>query len=414
MSEGLAEIKKALGERAKDWEEFKKTNDDLLEKKANGDAVAEIEQKIDKISDGLDKKTDEITKAVEKLEADFKKKSESNGSNEKEELQIKKDCFNRLTKGIADGAKGEDLISSMSDIEKKLLSVQSDPDGGITVFPDTSGPTRGQVFETSPLRQVASVTTTGTSEYEGFYDDDEAQAFWTGETQVIGNSTTPELGKYTISTRELQSNPPATLKILEDSSINMEQWLMGKVDRKFTRRENNAFVLGDGVLQPKGFLTYPASADSDIYERGAIGQVDSEANSVVAFDDFINLQYSLKQEWRDGAVFGMNRGTLRTTRKLKDLDGQYLWEPSVQAGEPSMILGQRTIELNDMPDIGNDTLPVVFANFADAYMIVDRLGVSVLRDPYSSYPTVVFKTRKRVGGQVIGFDSIKLLKVTAP
>jgi HK97 family phage major capsid protein len=245
------------------------------------------------------------------------------------------------------------------------------------------------------------------------YDDDEAGAEWVGETAAPTNDDTPKVGKWRIPVHEMATKPKATQQLLEDAAVNVEQWLAGKVARKFTRSENSAFVNGDGVARPRGFLTYGAGSSASAYERNKIWQRISATSGVVAFDDLINLFYDLKGEYRVNSVWAMNRLAYGTVRKLKDSDGRYLWEPSLQVGQPSSLLGRPTTEMNDMPDITNSSLSIALADWAEAYQIVDRMGIAILRDPYSSKPFVEFYTRRRVGGAVVNFDAIKILKTKA-
>lgn len=380
------------------FDQYKKDNDQRIADIKAGLSTAVLDERLAKMDKEIGKQED-IVKAVEKMQAELKRRPMGT------DKQIDEQKSAAFDKFLRKGGK------SLNEAELKLLSVQSDPDGGYTVQPDTTGRTVGQIFETSPLRRVASVQTISSDALEGNYDDDEAEAMWAGETEIATDTDNAQIGEYRIQAMELRAKPKATSKLLEDSSWNIEQWHSGKVNNKFMRKENLAFVLGDGILQPRGFLTYEASEDNNVYERGKIGQLESAVTGNLTFDDIIDLHYLLKDEWRRNGTYGMNRTTFAVIRKLKDDEGQYLWEPNQQIGEPATILGSPTIELNDMPDVANDALALAFGDWSDAYQIVDRVGISVLRDDVTEWPKVIFKTRKRTGGQVLGFDSIKLLKI---
>lgn len=404
MPELLEEIKGEIETINTAWHEQKKTHDQMqAEIKKLGKASAETEQKWQKAEADLARAID-VKDRLEQLEVAMKRRGGSGSDDEhNEHLGEYKAAFDAfMRKGHDDG---------LGEMGQKALRVNYDPDGGYFVAPDTSGRIVERIFETSPLRRYASVQTIGTDALEGIYDDDEAGARWTGETQPPSNRKTPEIGKWRIPTHEMETIPKATQKLLEDSSVNIEQWLLGKVARKFARAESTAFVGGDGVNSPRGFLTYPDASTPGEYERGAIERVGSGGSGAVTFDGLIDLFYSLKADYQSRAVFAANRVTWGGIRKLQDLQGQYLWQPPLQAGEPASLLGVATAVFNDMPAVGAGELSVAIADWEEAYQIVDRLGIAVLRDPYSSKPFVEFYTRRRVGGDVLNFDAIKLLEV---
>lgn len=297
------------------------------------------------------------------------------------------------------------------------MSVGSDPDGGYTVTPDMSGRIVKKVFETSPMRQVASVTTIGTDRLEGFADLGEGTAGWVGETAPRPATDTPQLGKWEIPVHELYAFPQTTQKLLDDSMFDIEAWLAEKTSDKFTRTENAAFLNGDGVLKPKGLLTYSTAATADatrawgVFEHVGTGSNGSFGTVPNGSDKMIDLVYKLKAAYRGRASFMMNRATVGGIRKLKDGQGNYLWAPSLQAMSGGTILGHSIVEAEDMPDFTTTgALAIAFGDFAEAYQIVDRIGIRVLRDALTNKPYVGFYTTKRVGGAAIHFESVKFLK----
>lgn len=304
-----------------------------------------------------------------------------------------------------------------SDVEEiKALSVGSDPDGGYWVTPDMSGRIAALINETSPMRQVANIVTIGTEKLEGTNDLEEAGAGWVSETAARTETATPQIGQWTIETHEHYAEPRATQKLLDDAMFNVEEWLSAKIADKLSRMENTAFVAGDGSGKPKGFLTYNAGVP-DSTTWNVIEQVPTGAAGAFAASDpgdaIINLVYSLKAKYRDNAVFMMKRATLGEVRKLKDADGNYLWTPDFQLRQGGTLLGFNVIEAEDMPDIAADSLSIAFADFNAGYQIVDRHGIRILRDSYTAKPYVKFYTTKRVGGDVVNFEAIKLLKFAA-
>jgi HK97 family phage major capsid protein len=307
--------------------------------------------------------------------------------------------------------KGEEV---MGPDERKALSVGTDPDGGYVVNPDLSGRIVMKVFETSPMRAYASIQVISSDALEGLFDLNEASSGWVGETDSRPETNTPQLGKWRIPAHELYAKPKATQKLLDDASINMEAWLASKVAEKFARDEANAFVVGNGVNKPRGFLTFPSGTTLP----GTIERFDTGVNGAFAAapnggDVLINALYGLKQQYRANATWFMNRATLKLTRKLKDSDGAYLWSPGIAAGQPASLLGYPVASFEDMPDPATDSLSIAVGDMREAYQIVDRLGIRTLRDPYSAKPYVEFYTTKRVGGDVVNFEALKLIEFTA-
>ena len=218
------------------------------------------------------------------------------------------------------------------------------------------------------------------------------------------------------------AEPDITQNLIEDSAYDIEGWLEGKIAQILSETENIAFVNGDGVVKPRGFMSYAADAvttkdasrDWGKLQYMKTGVNGAFATSGAGADVLIELVHSMKKQHRQNAVWAANRTTFAAVRKVKDGDGNYLWSMGdVQKGQPSTLLGYDTAEFEDMDDISNGSFSMAFANFADGYLIVDRLGISILRDPFTSKPKVKYYTRKRVGGDVINFDCIKLLKFSS-
>lgn len=293
-------------------------------------------------------------------------------------------------------------------IEAKALSVGSDPDGGYLVPTAVSDRIITQVYESSPIRQEATVETIGTDALEIPNDLGEFDSGWVGETESRGDTGTSQIGVQRIPVHEIYAKPKATQKLLEDASVNIEAWLGRKVSDRFSRVEASAFVNGNGIKKPRGYLTYPAGTSGQKIE-----QVISGAATAVTTDGLINLMIALKDYYAAGAVWMMRRATVGAVMLLKGGDGQYIWRPGLEAGKPSILLGHPVRQAADMPAVGAGALSIAFGNFREGYTIVDRLGITVLRDPFSAKPFVEFYSRKRVGGDVVNFEAIKLLKIAA-
>ena len=426
------EIKKAVGAVEAlhaGFEEFKKANDERLaqiEKKGSADVVTEAKlQKIEADLEKAQKIADEAVlaskrqsrivtdergevvdldrKAQEWASMNARRRGAVAGSFGAADMDGYKAAFDTFIR------KGEEV---MGPDERKALSVGTDPDGGYVVNPDLSGRIVLKVFESSPMRAYASIQVISSDALEGLFDLNEASSGWVGETDSRAETNTPQLGKWRIPAHELYAKPKATQKLLDDASINMEAWLASKVAEKFARDEANAFVVGNGVNKPRGFLTYGSGTTLP----GTIEQFPTGASGALAAapsggDALINALYGLKQQYRNNATWFMNRATLTLVRKAKDSDGAYLWSPGIAAGQPATLLGYPVASFEDMPDPASNSLSIAVGDMREAYQIVDRLGIRTLRDPYSAKPYVEFYTTKRVGGDVVNFEAIKIVRL---
>jgi HK97 family phage major capsid protein len=297
--------------------------------------------------------------------------------------------------------------------EVKALSVGSDPDGGFAVTPDMSGRIISIIQETSPVRQVANVVTIGTDALEGVNDLSESTSGWVGELDARNETSTPKIGEWRIPVYEQYAEPRATQKLLDDAMFDIEAYLAGKIADRLSRMENAAFINGNGNKKPRGFLTYsagvPSSSNFSVIEQVPTGGAGAFATTNPG-DSLINFVYSLKAPYRDKAVFMMKRATLAEVRKLKDGQGNYLWQPDFQMKQGGTLLGFDVVEAEDMPAIGASSLSIAFGDFNAGYQIVDRQGIRILRDSFTAKPYVKFYTTKRVGGDVVNFEAIKLLR----
>lgn len=386
----IQEIKSSVDALGSAWEEFKKTNDARLKEiETKGAADPLLEEKLSKLSAAMD----EQKAKADKLEAALSRPGATAEEKADKEAGEYKAAF------IAYAKKG---------LEEKALSVNSDPDGGYLVTPAMSATIVKKVFETSPMRQLASIETISTDSLELIVDNGDNTSGWVGEESTRSDTTTPTIGKKTIVVHELYTQPKATQKLLDDAAVNVEAWLAGKVADEFGRKEATAFISGTGVAQPRGILTYTAGTS-----WGQIEQVVSGSNGAVTADGLITLLYTLKEPYMLNASFIANRTTVAAMRKLKGSDNNYLWQPGLQAGAPDVLLGKPVLMATDMPVAASNSLSVAVADFRQAYQIVDRIGIRTLRDPYTDKPFVKFYTTKRVGGDVTNFEAIKLLKLVA-
>ena len=297
--------------------------------------------------------------------------------------------------------------------EHKTLSVGSDPDGGYLVTPDVTGRMVKKVFETSPIRQIASVQAITTDALEGMEDLGEAGVGYAGEHGTSGNADTPQFGKWRIPVFIIDTEPKATQQLLDDASIDVEGWLSDRVATKFGRFESAEFVTG-AANKIRGFAAgYAMTADAGAAPWGEIGFIATGVNSDFAAaakpDKIFDLIGALKNEYLGNARFVTRRSVITKIRKFRDLHDQYLWQPSLVMGAPEMIAGYPLTRAEDMPALAAASKSLAFGDFKEGYQVVDRLGVRVLRDPLTSKPYIKFYTTKRVGGGVVNFEAIKLL-----
>lgn len=300
-------------------------------------------------------------------------------------------------------------------LREKAMSVGSDPEGGYFVPSELANSITRTIFNSSPIRQLARVVSIENDAFEELLDKEELAASWVAETGSRAETATPEIGQLRIPVHEIYASPKVTQKLLDDSKINIDGWLTEKIGDKFGRAEATAFVSGNGVGQPRGFLSYTTAATSDATRAwGVLEHVASGASGAFASsnpgDALISLVFAMKAGYRRGATWLMNSKTTAATRKLKDGQGNYLWQQSVIAGQPDLLLGYPVEAAEDMPDIAASSLSIAFGNFQRAYTVVDRHPMRMLRDPYTAKPHVLFYTYRRVGGDVVNFEAIKVLK----
>lgn len=264
----------------------------------------------------------------------------------------------------------------------------------------------------SPMRALCSVQKVGGTGYKKLVNLRGTSSGWVGETAARPETNTPTFGEQAYSWGEIYANPSATQQMLDDSEIDLEQWLAGEVDTEFSYQEGVAFVSGNGTNKPRGLLTYVAGG-SNLHPLGGIATIGSGGVGAITGDAILDLVYALPQAFTGEAKFAMNRNTMLRIRKLKDSDGNYLWQPSLQAGQPSTLAGYAIADIPDMPDVAANALSIAFGDFKRSYKILDRVGVRVLRDPFSAKPYVSFYTTKRVGGGLENPESMKFMKIAA-
>lgn len=403
----------------------------------NGRIDAITDEEIKKISDNVATQLETVQKMETKQEAlevqnkrleelicnqgghsgsDLKKMEENARDDftnllRRKKTSLDKDTVEYICKSLVEQAYIA-IPSEKKAVFTKDLQVQVNPQGGYWVRPEFLNTVITRVFETSKLRPFATVITTTGDAVEMPIDDQEPDCEWVGETESGSETNTPNIGVKFIYVKTLKAKPRITEQLLEDSGFDVEGWLRGKVSDAFSRKENRAFVVGDGSKEPKGFLTYDPWTVQGVYERGKIEQRISSTIGSFEADDLKDLQTDLLEDYVAGSIWTMQRKTFNIVSKLKDGEDRYLLDTeSLKTGDTKILLGGPIAFMADMQAVANDSLPIAYGNFRVGYMIVDRLGIKVKVDNLTADPFVKFITKKRVGGDVISYDALKILKI---
>lgn len=424
----LSEIKQLVESQGTAWEEFKRTNDERIAKMAKGEAVADLEAKLAKMNDALNdtgsalkelaikagrpvmgdsKKADELAAEVKAFNA---KARHTKGSGFVDVTVEQYEQYKASVKSYI--RKGD---RSMLDAEVKTINVGNDPQGGYLVGEEMEAGIDRVLRRYSAMRQVARVIPIGQASYKKLVKvAGTSGASRGGENTAPSNGTSTTWSELTFTPGTYISEQRITSESLEDSVQDVESDLIEEMGIEFAEMEGTDFITGDGVNGPRGIHSYDIVANAS-YAWGKVGYIASGGASGFASsnpsDALIDLQHGLRRQYRVGAVWTMNDATLGTIRKFKDGQGIYLWAPSMlMNGAVGQLLGHPVVTDDFMPDLGSNTYPIAFGDFGRAYYIVDRRGVSVLRDPYTAVPHVKFIGRRRVGGGIANFEALKVLK----
>ena len=305
---------------------------------------------------------------------------------------------------------GDDDALRGLELEGKALSTSVAADGGYLVDPQTANTIKSTLSSTASIRAIANVVGVEATSFDVLIDHTDVGHGWATEAATVTETGTPAIDRITIPLHELSALPKASQRLLDDSAFDIETWLAGRIADKFARAEASAFVSGDGIDKPTGFLTHP-SVDNDVWAWGNLGYVPTGADGDFnGADAIVDLVYALGAEYRANATFVMNSKTAGAVRKMKDADGRFLWSDGLAAGEPARLMGYPVMIAEDMPDIASDATAIAYGDFAAGYTVAERPDLRVLRDPFSAKPHVLFYATKRVGGDVSDFAAIKLLK----
>lgn len=400
---GQPEAREAVREMMTAFEAFKQANDarlDEIEKKACADTL--LEAKVARIDQAVSAAQARLDRAISATRRPALETVEPVGLASAPEAKAAWDGYLR-----AGGVAGLELKAGLSSAANS---------GGYVVPPETERAIERRLMAGSPMREIATVRTVASGVFRKPVSTAGIASGWVAETAARPETDPATLALLEFPAADLYANPAATQSLLDDALVDLDEWLAAEVEDAFAAQETQAFVTGDGTNKPRGFLSYTTVADAT-QTWGQIGYVASGAAGGFAAanpaDKLIDLVYAPKAQYRPNGRFVMNRKTVSAVRKFKDADGNYIWQPAQRAGETASLLGYAVTEIETMPDIAANSLSIAFGDFQKGYLIVDRAGVRVLRDPYSAKPYVLFYTTKRVGGGVQNFDAIKVMKFSA-
>ncbi len=382
-----------MGEFLNAFEAFKDANDerlDQIEKRMNADVVTV--EKVERINKALDDLT-------------LKMKRPQLGGTDKDQPTEHKRAFEAYVR------KGE--THGLFDIEAKSMSIGSNADGGYLVPAETETEIGRLLSNASAIRAISDVRQVSAAVYKKPFAITGAASGWIGEAAVRPETASATLAELQFPTMELYAMPAATQSLLDDSVVDLDQWIAGEVQTVFAEQESQAFVTGNGVNKPRGFTDYTKVADAS-WTWGNMGYLATGVAGAFAAsnptDKLIDLAYALKAGFRQNANWVMNRKTQGIIRKFKDAQGNYIWQPAITADGKASLMNFPITESEHMADIATDSYSLALGDFKQGYLVVDRVGIRILRDPYSSKPYVLFYTTKRVGGGVQNFEAIKLMK----
>lgn len=428
----MEEVKRLIEDQGRAWEEFKKANDEAIKAKADGKSVADLEVKLAKANEALNA-IDEIKARLDEAE---KRANRPRGGGEHGDAEQEVKSFNAApfrrrdvnvdAPGLADYKaaarsflRANGNLELLSDAERKTLQAGVLTDGGYLVTPPVMASVVTKMRELSTLRGIVGQISISTNRIEGLVDRDDVDSGWVGEIGSRTATGTPETGKDAIDVHEMYAYPELSQQIIEDAAIDVEAWVSGKVAQSFADLENAAYFSGNGVAKPRGLFSYTTAETADASRTwGQFEHIKSGASGAFAASNPSNYLFdvmaALKTPYHSNARWLTRRSVLNKIRQFKDTaTGNYLWQPGLTAGAPSQLLAHPVVLDENVPALGAASLSLAFGDFQRGYLIVDRLGMTMLRDPYTSKPKVGLYFRRRTGGAARDFDAVKFMSFQA-
>ncbi len=401
----LGDAQDALHELRGAFEAFRETNDLRLgevEQRASADVL--LDEKLARIDLALD----EHKRRLDRFALGARRPQIAGSPPLDASIAERKAAFDAyVRRGDAGGFRAAEL---------KALSAGSGPDGGFVAPAEVERDILQRLAAISPMRSLATVRTISAGSYRAAFSATGPASGWVAETAARPETASQPLSELVFPAMELYAMPSATQTLLDDALVDVDRWVAEEVETVFAEQESNAFISGNGTTQPRGVLTVPVVADAS-WSWGNLGVLNTGVSGAFAAaspsDILIDLIYALRTGYRQNGSFLMNRRTQSVIRKFKDSAGNYLWQPPASVGQPATLMNFPVAEAEAMPNIAASSVSVLFGDFRRGYLIVDRAGVRILRDPYSAKPYVLFYTTKRVGGGVQDFAAIKGLRFAA-
>ena len=419
----ITEIKQLFEEKQKAFHEYKEANDERIAKLEKHEGVAEVEQKLARINKELDERDERIEKQFAEL-----KRFGTAQNGQEQEAEVKS-AFNKLLRSGSSARMTESEVEALAKKQaemsngrvsasefKSAMIAGSDPDGGYFVLPDLDKSIMKLAQEEIAMLDLAQVVTTSSSVYNKRVRISGSGYTWEGEETHPETTETPKYSVLAFPVHTIAANPSISQELLQDADVNVEAELMEAMNADFVEGIGDALINGNDNRRPRGLLSYPTVMEAN-WKWGSLAYTKTGAAAGFATenagDALINTLYSLKTPYLGNATWLMNRSTLAEIRKMKDGQGNYLWQPSFQIGQPDTLLGYGLRLDSKMPNLGAGATPIAFGDFRRGYLVVRRSGMTLIRDQYTQKPYVVFSTRMRLGGGVQNFEAIKLLKCAA-
>ncbi|MCP9266853.1 phage major capsid protein [Xenorhabdus sp. XENO-1] len=379
------------------FEEFQQKNDKRIE------AIEAEKGKLSGQVETLNGKLSELDALKTALEAELAGLKRPAGGNSNPAVNDHKTAFGQfIRKGKEDG---------LAELEQKAMQTITDPEGGYAVPEELDHSIISALKDEVVMRSECNVIAVSNPNFRRLVNQGGTNSGWVGETDERSETKTPKLTPIEPTWGEIYGNPTATQTMLDDAFFDVEAFISSELTQEFAEQEDSAFTHGDGKNKPKGLLAYGSDTQEDsARDWGTLQHLLLNKPTVVTADDILQLIYTLRKPYRTGAKFMMNNKMLFQIRTLKDSQGNYLWQPGLQLGQPSSLLGYGIAENEQFADLSTGAIPVAFGNFKRCYTILDRLGVRMLRDPYTHKPFIHFYTTKRVGSLLVDSNAVKLLK----
>lgn len=428
----ISKIGEAIEKIGQTFDEYKTVNDQRLERIEKGAGTEDLDAKLAKMDEALTSFS-EVKSKLEKVETRIARPGFGAGADGKivipEEAEYRAAMFDWMRKGV-NGRDDPRMVQRMMEAGAKLeardradgrevrstyVSAGTNTAGGYALPKEIESTIMRLLLDVSPIRGLATVRTIGTTDYHEVVDKNGQGFGWAGETDTRSQTNTADFADITVTMGTLYAYPWATEESMDDLFFNVEQWLIQSSAEGMAQGEGAAFVSGNGTKKPTGFLTGTpvATADSSrafgVLQYIASGQAAAMPTNL---DPLYDMIYSLRARYRNNASWVTSKLTLAALRKYKDTTNQYLWQPSIVAGQPDMFMGYGITEAEDMPAIAANAFPLAFGDFREGYLITDRVGMRITRDEITTPGYVKFYVRKRVGGNIRNSQAIKLLKIS--